>query len=103
MSHATVTPRTARVAARGRARRALEAVKLAAALAALAALSAAAFWTASDILAERDANPGFTFPACVTEDDPGPCYWDAEHRGNGQGRSFIVVDDVVTYVPSEGR
>jgi hypothetical protein len=34
---------------------------------------------------------------CPVEDDPGPCFWDAKHRGNGHGRSFIVINDVVTY------
>lgn len=27
---------------------------------------------------------------CATEDSPGPCFWDAESRGNGVGRSFYV-------------
>ena len=27
---------------------------------------------------------------CVTEDAPGPCFWDAQNRGNGLGKSFIV-------------
>jgi len=26
--------------------------------------------------------------ACATEDDPGPCHWDAQTQGNGLGRSF---------------
>lgn len=30
---------------------------------------------------------------CWTEDDPGPCYWNAAYRGNGIGRSFVVQDD----------
>lgn len=39
---------------------------------------------------------------CADEDSPGPCYWDAARRGNGQGTSFIVnVDQTVTYVTSE--
>ena len=25
---------------------------------------------------------------CVTEDSPGPCYWEAQVQGNGYGRSF---------------
>lgn len=28
---------------------------------------------------------------CATEDSPGPCYWDAQHRGNGKGKSFRVL------------
>ena len=39
---------------------------------------------------------------CVEEDSPGPCYWDAARRGNGQGTSFIVNNDqTVTYVTPE--
>jgi hypothetical protein len=29
-------------------------------------------------------------PACPTEDAPGPCYWDADTMGNGEGKSFTV-------------
>ena len=49
-----------------------------------------------------DATPAWVpsgYPPCVTEDAPGPCYWDARERGNGQGTSFVVdANDVVTYV-----
>ena len=39
---------------------------------------------------------------CAEEDSPGPCYWDAARRGNGQGNSFIVnKDQTVTYVTPE--
>ena len=39
---------------------------------------------------------------CSEEDSPGPCYWDAASRGNGQGTSFIVNNDqTVTYVTPE--
>lgn len=39
---------------------------------------------------------------CAEEDSPGPCYWDAARRGNGQGTSFIVNNDqTVTYVTPE--
>lgn len=31
--------------------------------------------------------------ACQTEDDPGPCHWDAAHQGNGRGHSFSVGAD----------
>ena len=27
---------------------------------------------------------------CAFEDGPGPCYWDASVRGNGQGQSFWI-------------
>jgi hypothetical protein len=29
-------------------------------------------------------------PACAEEDSPGPCTWDAQHRGNLKGASFTV-------------
>lgn len=36
--------------------------------------------------------PGDTFrdlaPACAYEDSPGPCYWNADTQGNGEGQSF---------------
>jgi hypothetical protein len=35
-------------------------------------------------------------PPCPTEDSDN-CYWDADTMGNGIGRSFTVVDGVVTY------
>ena len=39
---------------------------------------------------------------CAEEDSPGPCYWDAARRGNGQGTSFIVNNDqTVTYVTQD--
>ena len=39
---------------------------------------------------------------CAEEDAPGPCYWDAARRGNGEGNSFIVNNDqTVTYVTPE--
>ena len=39
---------------------------------------------------------------CAEEDSPGPCYWDAARRGNGEGNSFIVNNDqTVTYVTPE--
>lgn len=36
------------------------------------------------------------FP-CEYEDSPGPCYWDASERGNGQGEDFVVVGGEVFY------
>ena len=41
----------------------------------------------SETLANQHVNP--PIPACVGEDTPGPCFWDATHRGNGLGRSFV--------------
>ncbi len=32
------------------------------------------------------------FPPCATEDSNG-CYWDAAARGNGEGISFIALDN----------
>lgn len=40
-----------------------------------------------------------TLAPCTTEDDPGPCYWDATRHGNGAGRSFVVMEDHVFYLP----
>lgn len=40
-----------------------------------------------------------TIPPCQTEDSTG-CYWDAGHRGNGQGQSFVTLSDNTTiYLP----
>jgi hypothetical protein len=36
-------------------------------------------------------------PACVAEDSTN-CYWDADSRGNGQGRSFVNVAGVTITV-----
>ena len=38
-----------------------------------------------------------TLPECATEDSDN-CVWLAEDRGNGEGRSFYVVDGEVTYL-----
>lgn len=27
---------------------------------------------------------------CLAEDGPGPCFWDAQTRGNGIGQSFVI-------------
>lgn len=41
------------------------------------------------------------FLPCTTEDSTAPCYWDAEKRGNGIGRSFTVMPDgTVRYWPT---
>lgn len=33
---------------------------------------------------------------CATEDSD-QCYWDAQEQGNGQGRSFVVLDGTVYF------
>lgn len=38
---------------------------------------------------------------CVTEDAPGPCYWDSTEQGNGLGQSFTV--DAEQRVTLEGK
>jgi hypothetical protein len=39
------------------------------------------------------------YPPCATEDSVGPCYWDAQERGNGVGHSFVVhADDTLEYI-----
>lgn len=38
-----------------------------------------------------------TLPECATEDSDN-CVWLAEDRGNGEGRSFYVLDGEVTYL-----
>lgn len=51
-------------------------------VAVVAAVLAAFLYTVSD--AARMAPPlRDDLPACVTEDDPGPCVWDSQERGNG--------------------
>ena len=30
------------------------------------------------------------YQPCENEDGPGPCYWDAQVRGNGEGRSYVI-------------
>lgn len=42
---------------------------------------------------------GAVFPLCATEDAPGACVWIASVQGNGQGRSFLVADGMVSYLP----
>lgn len=35
---------------------------------------------------------------CRTEDQVRPnCYWDAKHRGNGRGTSFVVLNGHIFY------
>lgn len=99
----TLTPRQARITARERRRRVVAAAQLTAALAFIVGVFVVGANVAADILAEREQGAGLTLPACVTEDDPGPCFWDASIRGNGSGTSFIVVDGTVTYLPAGVR
>jgi len=37
-------------------------------------------------------------PPCVTEDSTG-CYWSAGSMGNGEGRSFVALGELVIYLP----
>lgn len=37
------------------------------------------------------------FPPCEDEDSIRNCYWDADTRGNGIGRSFYVLNGEVFY------
>jgi hypothetical protein len=40
---------------------------------------------------------------CAAEDSAGPCVWDARHRGNGRGRSFMVLPgERVAYLSHRG-
>lgn len=38
-----------------------------------------------------------TLPACVAEDGPGRCFWDATKQGTGNGRSFWIDAHQVTH------
>lgn len=44
-------------------------------------------------LVATPAHGSRSFAPCVHEDGPGPCVWDAKHRGNGLGHSFIIRRD----------
>lgn len=33
------------------------------------------------------------FPPCTAEDGPPPCFWDAQHQGNGLGTSVLILGD----------
>lgn len=37
-----------------------------------------------------DAGISKNLRPCLSDDGPGPCYWDAANRGNGKGRSFTI-------------
>ena len=63
------------------------------------ALLGAYLWVASSSPENRPVPPIVQqavergYVPCESESSPGPCYWDATVRGNGQGRSFVVTDD----------
>lgn len=59
--------------------------RLGAVAAALALVATGWLATTPPSHAEGDV-PG----ACANEDGPGPCFWDAKHRGNGEGRSYFL-------------
>ena len=63
--------------------------------------------TVGDYGLELVGEPGFfhnvEMPPCVEEDSPGPCFWDAGVRGNGEGRSFYVGSDQTVYYDPEGK
>ena len=44
--------------------------------------------------------PVFVVPDCMEEDGPGPCFWDAQARGNGLGTSFFIDATGETYYPA---
>ena len=45
-----------------------------------------------------------TPPPCEYEDSTGPCYWDAQVRGNGEGRSFVIDENQeIHYLDEEGN
>lgn len=56
---------------------------IASVLAIVAGSVAISWWIAPD------APPAPPLTACVTEDDPTDCYWDANRRGNQTGSSFV--------------
>lgn len=62
----------------------------------------AVVWTGAVIdrtSATHTPPPRTTLAPCTTEDDPGPCYWDATRHGNGHGRSFVTIDEHVYLLP----
>lgn len=38
-----------------------------------------------------------TMPECATEDSIN-CVWHGDTRGNGEGRSFVNIDDTIIYI-----
>ena len=67
----------------------------------LLALLAATAVTAPLVAAPAEA--ARSFKPCAREDGPGPCVWDAKHRGNGIGHSFILRRDGRVVYISHGR
>lgn len=63
------------------------------------ALTIAMFFSLGAYVGHTLADTHSPLPACATEDAAGPCIWDATTQGNGHGRSFIVIDNEVTYLP----
>ena len=62
---------------------------------ALATCAALVWFTAAAFDQASDPRDGYA--PSITEDSTS-CYWDADARGNGQGRSFTTdSNDVVTY------
>ena len=51
-------------------------------------------WMAGGVLDQKFID---RLPACPTEDSDN-CYWDGGLYGNGEGRSFYVLDGEVTYL-----
>lgn len=97
------SPRATRITARERRRRLIVGAQVTAALAAIVGSVYVGTAVTADIIEEQQVGPSISFEPCATEDDPGPCYWDASTRSEHGGRSFIVIDDVIYPVPVEAR
>lgn len=43
-----------------------------------------------------------TLPPCAADDGSGPsvCLWDAQHNGNGQGTSYVMINGVQYNLPA---
>lgn len=65
----------------------------------IATAIAIAAWLLPGSLEEPASTPHGMLP-CATEDAPGPCVWDADSWGNGEGQSFWVDSEGgVHYLP----
>lgn len=53
------------------------------------------------LFVELNNGAAYKLRPCRFEDSRG-CYWDAATRGNGRGRSFVVVSGRVLYVNIDG-